>query len=145
MHDDFIEFISQLINNGVDFVIIGAHALGFYGIPRYTGDLDILIYPSPDNAKRVLNAITAFFGSTLELQEADIIDDDTIQFGNPPIRIDLLKKITGVTINEVWNTRVSGRFEKHDVYYISKEMMIRNKKATGRDKDVLDVKILTER
>ena len=145
MHDDFLEFISILSKNGVDFVIVGAHALGFHGIPRYTGDIDILIYPSSENARKVLKAVNDFFGSTLGLTEQDILDDDTIQFGRPPLRIDLLKKITGVSIGEIWRTKEKGTFGEIKVFYLSRDMMIKNKRATGRDKDALDVKLLTER
>lgn len=144
MNDDFIEFVSLLAGNNVDFVIVGAHALGFHGIPRFTGDIDILVYPSEENAKKILKAVSDFFGSTLGLSEKDMSDDDTIQFGRPPVRIDLLKKVTGVTLDEIWSTRVRGRFGSTDVFYISREMMIRNKLATGRDKDVLDVKMLRD-
>ncbi len=142
MRDDFIEFISLLSKNDADFVIVGAHALAFHGIPRYTGDLDILLHPSKENGRKVLKTVGDFFGSTLGLTEQDIHDDDTIQFGRPPVRIDILKKITGVTIEEIWSTREKGAFGGIEVFYISKEMMIKNKRATGRDKDALDVKIL---
>ncbi|PKL39954.1 MAG: hypothetical protein CVV44_06965 [Spirochaetae bacterium HGW-Spirochaetae-1] len=144
MHDDFLEFISLLSKNNADFVIVGAHALGFHGIPRYTGDIDLLIYPSRENAQKVLTTVRDFFGSDLGLTEKDLSDNDTIQFGRPPVRIDVLKKITGVTIDEIWSTRVKGTFGKIEVFYISRDMMIKNKKATGRDKDALDVKLLGE-
>ena len=126
----------------IEFVIVGAHAMGFYGVPRFTGDIDILIHPSADNAEKTLKAIVGFFGTDLGLVTADLMDEDTIQFGRPPVRIDVLKKISGVTNDEVWNGRVSGPFGELTVYYIGMEMLIKNKLATGREKDALDVKLL---
>ncbi len=112
MRDDFMEFISLLSKNNADFVIVGAHALAFHGIPRYTGDIDILINPSKENSIKVLKTVSDFFGSTLGLSEKDLFDDDTIQFGRPPAKIDLLKKVTGVTIEEIWRTREKGTLEE---------------------------------
>ncbi len=142
MHDDYVDFLSLLVAHEVEFVIVGAYALAFYGIPRYTGDIDILIRPSMENGGKVLRAISDFFGSTLGLAISDMTDENTIQFGRPPIRIDILKNISGVSLDEIWPTREHGRIGGVQVFFISKEMMIKNKLATGREKDLLDVKIL---
>ena len=144
LHSDFIDFIQEMIDNDVEFVIVGAHALGFYGIPRATGDFDFWIRPTKTNAQKVLKTIEKYFGTTLGLTEADIIDDDTIQFGVQPVRIDLIKKLSGVSNEEIWTNRVSGTFAGFDVFFISKDILIKNKKATGRHKDIADVKILTD-
>lgn len=143
MHVDFVEFLKKLTDNNADFIIVGAHALAFYGIPRLTGDLDILIRPSHENANKVFSAVEDFFGSSLGLTVDDLRDEQTIQFGRPPVRIDLLKNITGVTFDEAWSGKVKGKFEKIDVYYIDRECLIKNKRATGRAKDKADIEILT--
>ena len=71
---DFDEFIGSLIAHGAEFVIVGAYALAFHGAPRFTGDLDIRIRPTPDNAGRVLAAIAAFGFPSADLQPADLVD-----------------------------------------------------------------------
>ncbi len=144
LHDDFIEFISLLIEHEVEFIIVGAHALGFYGIPRATGDFDFWIRQTKDNAKKVIGVITEYFGTSLELSEIDILDDETIQFGVQPVRIDLIKKLTGVSNDELWETKVTGLFAGFNVYFISKKLFIKNKQTTGRHKDIADANILLD-
>ena len=144
LHEDFVDFIKNLLDNQVEFVIVGAHAMGFYGMPRATGDIDIWIQKSERNAGRVLKAIEDFFGTTMGYTIEDFMDDDTIQFGVQPVRIDMLKKLTGVSNTEIWETRVKGTFADCDVYFINKDLFIKNKKTTGRKKDLLDAEILLD-
>ncbi|MFW5771417.1 MAG: hypothetical protein ACOCX9_08275, partial [Spirochaetota bacterium] len=118
LHEDYVDFIKNLLDNQVEFVIVGAHAMGFYGMPRATGDIDIWIQKSERNAGRVLKAIEDFFGTTMGYTIEDFMDDDTIQFGVQPIRIDILKKLTGVSNTEIWETRVKGTFADCDVNFI---------------------------
>lgn len=144
LHSDFIEFIHELVYHNVEFIIVGAHALGFYGLPRATGDFDFWIRRTNDNAKKTLKAIEKYFGTAMGLTEGDILDDETIQFGVQPVRIDLLKKLSGVSNEEIWNTKVSGKFAGFDLFFISRELLIKNKKATGRHKDIADANILLD-
>jgi hypothetical protein len=144
LHEDFIEFIHTMIEHEVDFIVVGAHAMGFYGIPRATGDFDFWIRQTGENAVKVLKVIEHYFGTTLGLSKDDILDDDTIQFGVQPVRIDLIKKLTGISNKELWERRVKGRFADVDLYFINKELLIKNKKATGRHKDIADVNILID-
>ncbi len=144
LHEDFLEFIRTLIENDVEFVIVGAHAMGFYGMPRATGDIDIWIRKSDMNARNMLKTLEDIFGTTMGYTGEDFQDDDTIQFGVQPVRIDILKKLTGVSNTEIWDTRVQGAFADCEVYFISRELFIKNKKATGRKKDLLDAEILLD-
>jgi hypothetical protein len=144
LHEDFIEFILIMIQHEVEFIVVGAHAMGFYGIPRATGDFDFWIRQTRDNAIKVIEVIEQYFGTTMGLSEEDVLDDETIQFGVQPVRIDLLKKLTGISNQEIWDRRVKGRFADFDLYFISKELLIKNKKATGRHKDIADANILID-
>src|SRR5947208_12047170 len=106
---DLREFIELLNSHGVEFLIVGAYALAFHGWPRYTGDIDILIRPSDDNAKRVEAVIRDFGFGSLGLTAADFREPyQVVQIGLPPNRIDLLTALTGVTFDEAWQDREPG-------------------------------------
>ncbi len=139
IHPDFRDFIASLKGNGVSFIIIGAYALAYHGTPRYTGDLDVWIKPDEGNARSFLAALKDCGFDSVKITLEDIISGRTIQLGYPPVRIDILTKLTGVTTDEIWNDRVEGPFGDHTVYYIGKECYIKNKKAIGRNKDLADL------
>ena len=77
---DFDEFIASLIAHGVEFVVVGAYALAFHGAPRFTGDLDILVRPTPDNGARVLAAVRACGFPVDQLKPEDIVDRRRMQW-----------------------------------------------------------------
>ena len=104
MNRDFVEMLSELSAAGVDFLIVGAHALATHGVPRATGDLDIWVRPSRDNAARVLQALERFGAPLFDLTIDDLTRHDTVfQIGLPPSRIDILSGITG------WISMTRGR------------------------------------
>jgi hypothetical protein len=140
---DLSEFIGLLNSTGVEFVVVGGHAVAFHGHPRLTGDIDILLRPTPDNAARVLRALNDFGFGNLDLRPADFTTQEKIvQLGRPPNRIDLLTSISAVPFDEAWLTRVSGKLGDHQVNFLGWDALIRNKTASNRDKDRLDVKKL---
>lgn len=140
---DWRAFIKSLNSNGVEYVIVGAVALAHHGFPRYTGDLDILIRNSPENAKRLESALAAFGLAALGLQAADFSESyRVIQLGVPPNRIDLLTSITGVPFDEAWASRVHADVEGIPVNFIGREALIRNKRLTGRAQDKADLEAL---
>ncbi len=95
------EFIELLNSHRVEYLIVGAHALAFHGHPRYTGDIDILVRASPENAGRLEQFISAFGFADSGLGAKDFLTPDQIvQLGQPPHRIDLLTSITGVEFDE---------------------------------------------
>jgi len=99
---DFKEFLGYLNKNNVEYVIVGAYALAFYGVPRYTGDIDILVNPSEDNAKKLLKALKEFGFGSLGLKTDDFTtEENVIQLGYSPVRIDILTSISGLTFEEV--------------------------------------------
>jgi len=141
MQKDFIEFIEELNNHNVEFIVIGGMALAYYGYPRYTGDLDIWAKPSIGNAINLFKAIEAFFGTRINAAPEDFISSrNMITLGEEPVKIEIHHTLDGVTEDELWNTKVTGPFGDVDVYYIGKETFIKNKKAVGRDQDLVDIK-----
>jgi hypothetical protein len=145
IHADFEDFISLLNKYKVDYLIVGSFALFFFGQPRATGDIDIWIQPEQKNAEKVLSAIHDFGFSSLKLTLQDILSGDVIQLGFPPVRIDLLSILEGVTKEEIWESRVSGKLGNNKVNFIGKEIYIKNKKALGRNKDLADLEMLGEK
>lgn len=145
MNRDFAEMLSALFAAGVEFIIVGAHALAVHGYPRATGDLDIWVRPDADNADRVLNALREFGAPLLDLSKQDLMRDDTVfQFGVPPNRIDLLTGISGVNFEDAWQRRVFIEMEGLKLPVLSREDLILNKRTVGRPKDRLDVEWLEQ-
>jgi hypothetical protein len=145
MNPDFADMLSALSAAGVDFLIVGAHALAAHGVPRATGDLDIWIRPTPENAARTLRALTAFGAPLDDLSVDDLTRPDTVfQIGLPPARIDILSGITGVTFDAAWARRVQIELPGGTVAVLSRADYITNKKAVGRPKDLADMALLDE-
>jgi hypothetical protein len=143
LNKDWREFLELLNSRGVDYVIVGAQSLAFHGRPRYTGDLDVLIRPAPDNARRLLGVLTEFGFAQSRFKEADFVEpDQMIQLGRVPNRIDLLTSISGVTIDEAFGTRVSAIIDDIPVFTLGRDALIQNKRAVGRPQDLADLATL---
>ena len=140
---DFRELLALFNEHKVDYIIVGAYALAFYGAPRYTGDIDILVKPDTVNARRVITALEEFGFGSVGLTATDFTSPDkVIQLGMPPVRVDILTSITRVTWEEVFLGRVEGKYGGIPVAYIGREQFISNKKALGRKKDLADLEAL---
>lgn len=140
---DWRAFIESLNSNGVEYLVVGAVALAHHGIPRYTGDLDILVSNSPENARRIESALRSFGFGEMELTARVFVDSyQVVQLGTAPNRIDLLTSITGVSFSEAWAGRVAGEIGGSKVNFIGRADLIRNKNATGRTQDRADVEAL---
>lgn len=145
LHPDWKEFIESFNRHEVDYVVIAAFALAFHGLPRLKGDIDFLVRPDETNALRVLRALDDFGFGSLKLKVEDFTKTGQfVQLGVAPYRIDVSTGITDVTFEEVWETRVPGEIGGLPVSFISKELYLRNKEATGREKDRLDVALLRD-
>ena len=145
MNQDFRDLLAEFNAHGVEYIVVEAHALAAHGRVRATKDLDVWIRPSPDNAKRAIAALSAFGAPLHELTESDLAVPGTIfQIGVAPIRIDIITMIDGVDFASAWSARLSVPFADQVVSVLSRDDLIRNKKAAGRDQDVLDVKWLEE-
>jgi hypothetical protein len=141
---DFEEFIASLIAHGVEFLIVGAYALAFHGAPRFTGDLDVLVRPTEENASRVLAAIRAFGFPVTDLRPQDIVDARRmLQMGEQPVQIHVMSAISGVPWDDAWKARAMGLCGRHEVAFLGREAFLRNKQAAGRPKDLADIDALT--
>ena len=139
MNRDFVEMLQELSAAGADFLVVGAHALAAHERPRATGDLDIWVRATPENALRVWKALVEFGAPLLDLTLADLSSPGiTFQMGQVPQRIDILTDISGVTFEEAWPNRLPIDREGLRYAVIGKADLIRNKRATGRPRDVVD-------
>jgi len=140
MSRDFAEILAALSDAGADYLVVGAHALAAHGHPRATGDLDIWIRPTAENAARVWDALLAFGAPLDELTQEDLATPDIVfQIGLAPQRIDILTDVTGADFDEAWENRVTAQVFGRDVPVISLQDFIRNKRALGRPQDIADV------
>ncbi len=142
---DSREFVECLRSNKVEFLIVGALAVSWHGFPRYSGDIDLFVRPTRDNAARLMLALQQFGFSALGISLDDLSTENrVIQLGVEPNRIDLMTSISGITFEEAWNSRVPATLEGIEVDFISREALIRNKRASGRSKDLIDIDALTK-
>jgi hypothetical protein len=124
----------------VDFIIVGAYALAAHGFPRATGDIDIWVRNSFENAQKIMRALIKFGAPISHLSEADFTAPDVIvQLGVEPCRIDLMTGIDGVGFNEAWQNKVCITIDDLEIDILSREDLLRNKLATGRDRDQGDI------
>jgi hypothetical protein len=142
LHEDFRDLLVLFADVGVEFVIVGAYALALHGAPRASGDIDLFVRATPGNAERVFAAL-ARFGAPLEAAGIGVSDFASpgvvYQIGLPPRRIDVLTEISGVTFDEVWESRMTTELEGRSVSFIGRTALVKNKQATGRPQDVADV------
>lgn len=145
IHPDFSELLKLFADFQVEYVIVGGYALAFHGAPRYTGDLDILLHTTSENARRVVDALQAFgFGDTNLTAEDFAMEGRFVRLGHPPVRIDLLTAISGVSWTDVYENRIMGRYGDVEVPFIGRVEFIINKRASGRLKDLADIEALGE-
>ena len=142
---DFKEFLALLNAHEVDFMIVGGYALAFHGAPRYTGDIVVFVKPNSINAQRIIQVLKEFGFSSLGLSVDDFQDENNVvQLGLPPIRIDIITSISGVTWEQADASKEPGKYGVVPVFYIGKNQYVANKKATGRTKDIADIEALGE-
>ncbi|AYQ35977.1 hypothetical protein [Runella sp. SP2] len=140
---DFEEFIKLLNQFEVAYMVVGGYALAFPGKPRYTGDLDIWIGISDDNASKMLLVLKEFGFGLLGFEKEDFLKENLInQLGYPPLRIDILTSIDGVSFEEAYQHKQIIEIEDWKANYIGLNDFIRNKQASGRLQDLADVKVL---
>lgn len=140
MNQDFADLLQAFVDADVRFLVVGAYALAIHGRPRGTGHIDIWVDATPENARRVMAALATFGAPMSEISEADFVHVGVAyQMGVPPGRIDILTERTGVTFEDAWPERTSGVFAGLEVGVIGLAAFIRNKRATGRLKDLADV------
>jgi hypothetical protein len=142
---DFRELLALFNAHKVEYIIVGAYAMAFHGAPRYTGDMDVFVKPDPANARRILAALDEFGFGSVRLTAPDFENPDkVVQLGVPPVRIDLVTSITGVSWENALSGRAKGMYGDVPVYFIGRKQLISNKRALGRKKDLADLESLGE-
>ena len=137
---DLRAFVESLNSAGAKYVIVGGYAVAFHGHPRFTGDIDFFVESSPENAQKIVHAIDLFGFASLGLKPDDFTQPDAvIQIGFPPNRVDIITGIEAVTFDEAWSSRLTARLDGLPVSFLSKELLIRNKKAANRPQDLGDI------
>lgn len=145
VQEDFKELLELLNEHKVEYMIVGGYALAYHGAPRFTGDIDIFVHPSPENAKNILSALNDFGFGSLDLKIDDFQDPDSVvQLGVPPVRIDIITSISGVTWEEANVGKKRGVYGDVPVSFLGREQYITNKRASGRKKDLADLESLGE-
>jgi hypothetical protein len=142
---DFRDLLELFNKHQVEFMLVGGYALAFHGAPRYTGDMDIFVHISPQNATRIIAALHEFGFGSVGLMANDFQKESmVIQLGVPPVRVDIVTSLTGITWEEAYSNRAQGKYGDVTVSYIGRDQFISNKRATGRRKDLADLEALGE-
>ncbi len=139
---DFKEFLKLLNDHKVRYLLIGGYAVGYYGYPRATNDMDVWVALDPENAERITTALKAFGFNTPELSPNLFLYDNIVRMGVPPLRIEVLTTIYGVAFDECYAECVQEEFDGVAVTLISLPRLRQNKQASGRHKDLDDLEHL---
>jgi hypothetical protein len=143
MPDHLKELLRAFNDHAVKYLIVGGYAFGVHAEPRATKDLDIFIRSDEENSKAVFRALAQYGAPLGDFTVADFMDGATFQIGQPPARIDILQQIDGIIFDEAWANRIEGLIDGQiQAAVISRDDLIRNKLAAGREQDLLDVKKL---
>jgi hypothetical protein len=143
LSNEFKEFARLLNGQKVEYLLVGGYAVVFYGYVRYTGDIDFWINPTKKNAAKVVDVLNEFGFGSLDLGVEDFTkEDQIIQLGYPPNRIDIITSVTGLTFSDCYSNRNSFTIEGVAIQTISLEDLKKNKKASGRYKDLDDLENL---
>ena len=143
IYPDFRDLLKLFNDHRVRYVVVGGYAVGHYGAPRYTGDIDLFVAPTEDNATRILAALEQFGFGSLALEAKDFSNPGrVVQLGYPPCRVDILTSIEGVSFEEASANPSAGDYGGVPIRFIGRDMLIRNKRSTGRAKDLADAESL---
>lgn len=143
LNRDFAEMLSALSGEGAEFLVVGAFALSAHGYSRATGDIDLWVRPSPENAGRVMTALRKFGAPLHDLHEEDLLEPGTVfQIGVAPLRVDILTSIDGVEFEDAWKAREFHAVDGVTLPCLARRDLIRNKRATGRPQDRVDADLL---
>lgn len=148
MNEDFRDLLEALLRAGARFLVVGAHAMAVHGVPRATGDLDVWIDSEPGNVERVWQALVQFGAPVrgMGLSREDLLTPGmVVQIGLPPRRIDILTEVSGLAFDEAWAKRTLHSIGSQEVPFLGRADLVRNKRASGRPKDLADLDVLERR
>ena len=141
---DLREFVELLNAANARYLLVGGHAVAFHGHPRFTGDIDFFVEPTLENGAKLAQVFADFGFGDLRFRAEDFTErGSVIQLGRPPNRIDILPSIDGVEFAEAWTTKIDAALDGVPMHVISKDLLLRNKQATGRSQDAADFEKLT--
>ncbi len=139
LNNDYKEMLQLLLDNGARFLLVGAYAMGAHGYPRATGDMDIWVEPTQDNSKRVYRSLVQFGSPLQDINDKTFVEPGIVfQIGVVPRRIDIITTLSGLEFDQAYPQRQIVEIEELRIPILSLGDLIRNKRATGRDKDRLD-------
>jgi hypothetical protein len=140
---DFRDLLELFNAHKVEYMIVGGYALAFHGAPRYTGDIDIFIKSDAENAQRILSALDKFGFKSIGLTIEDFENPEkVVQLGVPPVRVDIITSLSGVTWEDAYSGKATGKYGDISVYYIGRKQFISNKRPIGRKKDLADIEAI---
>jgi predicted nucleotidyltransferase len=143
MPKDLKELLRAFNDHAVKYLIVGGYAFGVHAEPRATKDLDLFIRPDEENSQALFRALAQYGAPLGGLSPADFMDGTVFQIGQPPARVDILQHIDGISFDQAWENRIEGLVDGEiRTIVISKNDLIQNKLASGREQDILDVKKL---
>ena len=143
LNEDYKEMLQILLDNEIKFLIVGAYAMGIYGYPRATGDIDIWVLTSAENSDKIFKALKQFGAPVQQINDKTFTEQGIIfQIGIAPRRIDIITQIDGVDFDKAYENRQEIVIENMRIPVVSREDLINNKESTGREKDALDAKEL---
>ena len=146
-NEDFQDFIQALNANKVKYVLVGGYSVIYHGFPRTTGDLDIFVEVSKENYNSLYKAFAVFGMSVFDMTEENFLFNkelNVFSFGRPPVSIEILKEISGLSFKEVYENSLETTMEGIPLRVIRLQDLIKNKKTSGRAKDINDIENLTE-
>lgn len=144
IYPDFREFLQLLNEESVEYLVGGGYAVTFHGYPRYTGDIDIWINPTEENATRMMTVLDRFGAGSVGIEKGDFLDAhfDVLKMGNEPIRIDMMVKMKGLEFEAAYARRVVENIEGLNINFLSLDDLVMTKKASNRSKDQNDLEHL---
>ena len=146
LNEDYRDILQILLKNKAEFLVVGAYAMGVHGYPRATGDIDIWVETSKENSEKIYRSLVEFGAPVSDLTENTFCEEGIIfQIGVAPRRIDIITMICGVDFKKAFADKIEVLIDGLNIPFISIKDLIKNKEATGRDKDKLDVKYLRKR
>ncbi len=143
---DFREYLKLLNDHKVKYLLVGGYAVGYHGYPRATNDIDIWIEKSIDNADKVIEVIKEFGFNVPELQSKLFLQKkNIIRMGKEPMRIEIILNIDGVDFEKSYKKKITAKIDGINVNIINLTDLRKNKKASGRLKDLADLQYLPKR
>jgi len=140
---DFKDFLKLVKSHEVRYLLIGGYAVIYHGFPRATGDMDVWVAVSPDNASKLVDVLKDFGFEVPDISPNLVLEEGkVIRMGLPPIRLKILTSVSGVSFEECFNSRIVERIDDVEINIISLEFLKKNKKASGRYKDLNDLENL---